>query len=331
MRYLVTGGSGFIGSHLVDALTARGDSVLILDDLSTGRLENVKHLLDSELVEFVEGSVVDAELVEECMRSVDACMHLASAVGVQLVVSRPLDSLLKNIRGGDVVISAAARHDRKLLFTSTSEVYGKNSVGPLSEDSDRVLGSPFKSRWSYATAKAFGEALASSYARERGSPMLVVRLFNTVGPRQTGAYGMVLPRLVGQALANEDLTVYGNGTQSRCFCHVLDVVRALVLLADSDDANGRVFNIGSSIEVPIVELARRVIEHVNANSRIRFVPYEEAYDEGFEELGRRIADTTALRNLTGWAPTRSLDKAIEDVVTYERSGHTSREVERIAG
>src|SRR6266550_1905151 len=285
MRYLVTGGAGFIGSHLVDALTARNDSVLIVDDLSTGRLENVEHLLDSELVEFVEGSVVDARLVDECMRSVDACMHLASAVGVQLVVSRPLDSLLKNIRGGDVVISAAARHDRKLLFTSTSEVYGKNSAGALSEDSDRILGSPFKSRWSYATAKAFGEALASSYARERGSSMVVVRLFNTVGPRQTGAYGMVLPRLVSQALANEDLTVYGNGTQSRCFCHVLDAVRALVLLADSDDANGRVFNVGSSTEVPIVELARRVIEHVRADSSIRFIPYEEAYDDGFEELG----------------------------------------------
>ncbi len=331
MRYLVTGGAGFIGSHLVDALTARNDSVLIVDDLSTGRLENVEHLLDSELVEFVEGSVVDARLVDECMRSVDACMHLASAVGVQLVVSRPLDSLLKNIRGGDVVISAAARHDRKLLFTSTSEVYGKNSAGALSEDSDRILGSPFKSRWSYATAKAFGEALASSYARERGSSMVVVRLFNTVGPRQTGAYGMVLPRLVSQALANEDLTVYGNGTQSRCFCHVLDAVRALVLLADSDDANGRVFNVGSSTEVPIVELARRVIEHVRADSSIRFIPYEEAYDDGFEELGRRIPDTTALRNLTGWTPTRSVDEAIKDVIAYERSGLTSREVERIAG
>jgi len=331
MRYLVTGGAGFIGSHLVDALTARNDSVLIVDDLSTGRLENVEHLLDSELVEFVEGSVVDARLVDECMRSVDACMHLASAVGVQLVVSRPLDSLLKNIRGGDVVISAAARHDRKLLFTSTSEVYGKNSAGALSEDSDRILGSPFKSRWSYATAKAFGEALASSYARERGSSMVVVRLFNTVGPRQTGAYGMVLPRLVSQALANEDLTVYGNGTQSRCFCHVLDAVRALVLLADSDDAHGQVFNVGSSTEVPIVELARRVIEHVRADSSIRFIPYEEAYDDGFEELGRRIPDTTALRNLTGWTPTRSVDEAIKDVIAYERSGLTSREVERIAG
>jgi len=331
MRYLVTGGAGFIGSHLVDALTARGDSVLILDDLSTGRLENIEHVLDSENVEFVEGSAGDARLVDECMHSVDACMHLASAVGVQLVVSRPLETLLSNVRGSDVVISAAARHERKLLFTSTSEVYGKNSSGPLSEDSDRILGTPFKSRWSYAIAKAFGEALASSYAREHGSRMVVVRPFNTVGPRQTGVYGMVLPRFVRQALANEDLTVYGNGTQSRCFCHVLDVVHAMVLLADSDDADGRVLNVGSSTEVPIVELARRVIEHADASSGIRLVPYEEAYGEGFEELGRRMADTTALRNLTGWTPTRSVEEAIADVIAYEQNVLGLREVERIAG
>jgi UDP-glucose 4-epimerase len=330
MRYLVTGGAGFIGSHLVDALTARGDRVLILDDLSTGRLENIEHVLDSELVEFVEGSAVDAALVDECMRSVDACMHLASAVGVQLIVSRPLETLLRNVRGNDVVISAAARHDRKLLFTSTSEVYGKNSNGPLSEESDRILGSPFRSRWSYATAKAFGEALASSYAQEHGSPMVVVRLFNTVGPRQTGAYGMVLPRFVRQALANDDLTVYGNGKQSRCFCHVLDVINALLLLVDSDDAQGRVLNVGSPIEVAIVELARRVIEHADSNSTIRFVPYEEAYDEGFEELGRRRPDTTALHDLTGWVPMRSVDEAIDDVIAHEHGALSVRAAERVA-
>jgi UDP-glucose 4-epimerase len=330
MRYLVTGGAGFIGSHLVDALSSRGESVLILDDLSTGRLENIEHVLDSELVEFVEGSVVDEALVDECMRSSDACMHLASAVGVKLIVSRPLETLLGNVRGNDVVISAAARHDRKLLLTSTSEVYGKNSAGPLSEESDRILGSPFKSRWSYATAKAFGEALVSGYVREHGSRMVVVRLFNTVGPRQTGAYGMVLPRFVRQALANEDLTVYGNGTQSRCFCHVLDVVHALVLLADSDDANGRVLNVGSSDEVPIVELARRVIEQADSSSKIRLVPYEEAYEDGFEELGRRRPNTSALHDLTEWEPTRGVNEAIDDVIAYERSAHPVRAVERVA-
>jgi UDP-glucose 4-epimerase len=319
MRHLITGGAGFIGSHLVDALTTRGDSVLVLDDLSTGRIENLEHSIGSDLVEFVEGSVTDEELVDDLMQSVDGCLHLASAVGVQLVVSRPLDSLLRNIRGNDIVISSAARHERRLLFASTSEVYGKNSTGALSEDSDRVLGSPYRLRWSYATAKAFGEALAYSYAREQDAPMTVVRLFNTVGPRQTGAYGMVLPRFVRQALAGDDLTVYGNGMQSRCFGHVLDIVHGILLLLDEERAAGNVFNIGNASETPIVELARRVIERTDSSSTIKFVPYEEAYDEGFEELGRRQPDTTALEELTGWQPGRTLDEAIDDVVIYERS------------
>lgn len=317
MRYLITGGAGFIGSHVVDALTTRGDSVLILDDLSTGRLENIEHIRDSDLVEFVEGSVLDQETVDDCMQAVDACLHFASAVGVQLVVSRPLDSLQRNIRGNDIVISSAARHDRPLLFASTSEVYGKNSSGALSEDSDRILGSPYKLRWSYATAKAFGEALAYSYAREQGSRMMVVRLFNTVGPRQTGAYGMVLPRFVRQALAGDDLTVFGNGTQSRCFAHVLDVVHGILLVLDSDEAVGKVFNIGSPLETAVIALAGKVIERTGSESKIRLVPYEEAYDEGFEELGRRKPDTTALEELTGWKPTRTVDEAIDDVVAYE--------------
>src|SRR5207247_7136373 len=205
------------------------------------------------------GSVLDQALVEDCIRSVDAVFHLASAVGVQLVVSRPLDSLKRNIRGNDIVISTAAEHERPLLFASTSEIYGKNSEGTLREGSDRLLGSISKLRWSYATAKAFGEALAYSYAREQGSAMTVARLFNTVGPRQTGAYGMVLPRFVRQALLGEDLTVYGNGTQSRCFGHVLDVVHGIVLLMEEERAAGRAFNIGATNEIPIVELARRVI------------------------------------------------------------------------
>ena len=319
MRYLITGGAGFIGSHLVDALTTRGDSVLVLDDLSTGRLENLEHVLDSGLVDFVEGSVVEQDLVDDCMRSVDGCVHLAAAVGVQLVVSRPLETLQRNIRGNDVVISAAARHGCQLLFASTSEMYGKHNDGALTEESDRILGPPSKLRWSYATAKAFGEALAYSYAREQGAPMTVVRLFNTVGPRQTGAYGMVLPRFVRQALAGEDLTVYGNGTQSRCFAHVLDVVHGIVLLLEEERAYGRPFNIGATTEIPIVELARRVIERTESESTIRLVPYEDAYDDGFEELGRRRPDTTAIHELTDWVPTRTVDDAIDDVVAYERS------------
>jgi UDP-glucose 4-epimerase len=317
MRYLITGGAGFVGSHLVDVLTARGNNVLVLDDLSTGSRENLDGSLSSSLVEFIEGSVLDEDLVDCCMRSVDGCLHLASAVGVQLVVSRPLETLRRNIHGNDIVISAAARRGRPLLFTSTSEIYGKRSDGALSEDSDRLVGPPNKLRWSYATAKAFGEALAYSYAKEQGSRMTVARLFNTVGPRQTGAYGMVLPRFVRQALRGDDLTVYGNGTQSRCFAHVLDVVHGIVLLLEDERAAGRAFNIGAATEIPIVELARRVIERSDSESKIKLVPYEEAYDDGFEELGRRKPDTAAIRELTGWTPSRTVDDAIDDVIAYE--------------
>jgi UDP-glucose 4-epimerase len=333
MRYLITGGAGFIGSHLVDALTTRGDSVLVLDDLSTGRRENLEHVLDSELVEFVEGSVLDQRLVDDCMRSGDHCVHLASAVGVQLIVRQPLETLQRNVRGNDIVISTAARHRRPLLFASTSEVYGKHTEGALAEDSDRILGPPSKLRWSYATSKAFGEALAYSYVREQGAHMTVARLFNTVGPRQTGAYGMVLPRFVRQALARDDLTVYGNGTQSRCFAHVLDVVHGIVLLLEEERAHGRVFNVGAITETPIVELARRVIDRTESDSKIQLVPYEEAYDDGFEELGSRRPDISALRELTDWVPARTVDDAIDDVVAYERwsqSGEPAAKGLRIA-
>jgi UDP-glucose 4-epimerase len=319
MKYLVTGGAGFIGSHLVDALAARGEQVVVLDDLSTGSRQNIAALLSAETVELVEGSTLDAELVDNCMRSADVCVHLAAAVGVQLIVSKPLESLLSNVRGTDVVMSAAATHDRRLLYSSTSEIYGKASEGAVHESADRVVGSPFVARWSYATAKAFGEALLHGYARESGARFTAARLFNTVGPRQKGAYGMVLPRFVRQALAGEDLTVYGSGTQSRCFVHVADTIRALVLLLDSEDTVGRVFNVGSQEEVPIIELAARVIERAGSRSRVRLLPYEDAYGDGFEELGRRRADTTELEQATGWAPTRTLDETIDDVIAFMRS------------
>ena len=314
MKILITGGAGFIGSHLTDALIGRGDEVLVLDDLSTGRRENLSRAFESGRVELVEGSVDDEGLVLDCLSSVDACYHLASAVGVKLIVDRPVDTLLRNIRGNDTVISAAAAVNRRLLFTSTSEVYGKNNSSALSEDSDRILGSPFKSRWSYSTAKAFGEALAKGYHQELGAENIVVRLFNTVGPRQTGRYGMVVPSFVKQALAGDDVTVYGDGTQSRCFAHVSDTVRALLLLLDSDEAVGRVFNIGSSAEITISKLAERVIERTESSSKIRHVPYSEAYEEGFEELGRRVPDTSALRQLTGWEPRLTIDDAVDAVV-----------------
>jgi UDP-glucose 4-epimerase len=319
VRYLVTGGAGFIGSHLVETIAARGDHALVLDDLSTGDPRNVEHLLTSGNVELRVGSILDAELVDKCVQEVDACFHLASAVGVQLVVSRPLDTLLCNVRGTDIVLSTAARHGRRLLFASTSEIYGKNSAGALGELSDRVLGTPFKARWSYSTAKAFGEALAHGYTRERNAEMVVARLFNTVGPRQKGAYGMVLPRFVQQALAGDDLTVYGTGTQSRCFVHVADTVHALSLLMESDEALGDVFNVGSATEVPIIELAAKVIERTGSRSRVRLIPYESAYGDGFEELGRRKPDTSKLEELTSWQTSRTLDETIDDVIAYARS------------
>jgi UDP-glucose 4-epimerase len=314
VRYLITGGAGFIGSHLTDALVARGDSVLVLDDLSTGRVENLGPALSSGSVELVEGSILDRDLVEECIASTDVCLHLAAAVGVELILDRPLDSLIRNVRGSDIVISAAAERDRKVLVVSSSEVYGKNSVGPLAETSDRILGPPSTARWAYATAKSFSEVLANAYRYEEGVETVSVRLFNTVGPRQTGAYGMVLPRFVQQAIDGEDLTVYGDGTQTRCFAHVADVVDAMLLLCDSEAAVGHTFNIGCPRDISIHDLARRVIERIGSSSSIQLVPYEEAYGEGFEEIGRRHPDLTLIQRITGWAPVRTIDDMIDDVI-----------------
>lgn len=318
MRYLITGGAGFVGSHLTDALVARGDEVLVLDDLSTGSAENIADAVASGRAELVEGSVCDEEVVDECMEWADACFHLASAVGVKLIVERSVDSLGRSVRGTHVVTEGAHRLGRRLLFASTSEIYGKNGSSALSEQSDRVLGPPSIARWSYSTAKAFGEAIVLGYHREREADTVVARLFNTVGPRQTGAYGMVLPRFVGQALRGEDLTVYGDGSQSRCFGHVYDTTRALVMLMDEEGARGTAFNVGRSTEITILELAETVIERIGSSSDIQLVPYQEAYGEGFEELGRRCPDTTALEQMTGWRSTRGVEEAIDDVAAFER-------------
>jgi UDP-glucose 4-epimerase len=318
VRYLITGGAGFIGSHLADVLVARGDEVLVLDDLSTGSTENIADALASGQAEFVEGSACDEERVDECMEWADACFHLASAVGVKLIVDRSVESLGRSVRGAQVVTEGAHRLGRRLLFASTSEIYGKNGSAGLTEHSDRVLGPPSVARWSYSTAKAFGEAISLGYHRERDSDNVVARLFNTVGPRQTGAYGMVLPRFVGQAIAGEDLTVYGDGSQSRCFAHVHDTTRALVMLMDEEGARGTAFNVGRSSEITILELAETVIERTGSTSGIRMVPYEEAYGEGFEELGRRCPDTSALEQMTGWRSTRGVEEAIDDVAAFER-------------
>jgi UDP-glucose 4-epimerase len=318
VRYLITGGAGFIGSHLTDVLVERGDEVLVFDDLSTGSLENVADALASGQAEFVEGSVCDKAMVDECMEWADACFHLASAVGVQLIVERAVESLSRSVRGVQVVTEGAHRLGRRLLFASTSEIYGKNGSDALTEHSDRILGPPSIARWSYSTAKAVGEAISLGYHRERDSDTVVARLFNTVGPRQTGAYGMVLPRFVGQAIADEDLTVFGDGSQSRCFAHVHDTTRALVMLMDEEGARGTAFNVGRSSEITILELAQTVIERTESSSEIRMVPYAEAYGEGFEELGRRRPDTSALEQMTGWRSTRGVEDAIDDVAAFER-------------
>jgi UDP-glucose 4-epimerase len=319
LRYLITGGAGFIGSHIADALVGREDAVAILDDFSTGQPANVETLVSTGAVRLVHGSVTDSGLVAELMSDCDVCMHLASAVGVKLVVAQPLETLRRIVHGTDVVVSTAAVQGKRLLFASTSEVYGKNSAGALNEDSDRILGSSSKSRWSYAIAKSYGEAMAHGFHAEHGADTIVIRLFNTIGPRQRGAYGMVVPRFVRQAITGEDVTVYGDGSQSRCFLDVRDAVRAVLALADHDGASGRAFNIGNPVPITILELATRVIDRVGSTSRIALIPYEDAYDEGFEELGRRRPDTTALHELTGWSPQHTLDQALDDVIAFQRA------------
>ena len=327
-RVLVTGGAGFIGSHLVDALAARGDSVIVLDDLSAGSRENLIDALRTGRVELVEAATQDAEAVEDCMRRADACVHLAAALGVENVVDNPLETLLANVRGADVVMAAAARHARKLLFASSSEVYGKQSGEALTELDDCTIGAPSRSRWSYAIAKQFGESLAHAYVQCEGADIAAVRFFNVVGPRQSTAYGMVLPRFMDQALANEPLTIYGDGSQTRCFTSVYDAVRAVVGLLDSDSAAGATYNIGSSTPVRIDDLAARVIKRSRSRSRTICVPYARAYGSGYEELGRRIPDTTALRECTGWSPLYSVDDMIGELLDTRRPAQSDHQPAR---
>jgi UDP-glucose 4-epimerase len=314
LAYLVTGGAGFIGSHLADALLARGDHVVALDNLSTGRLQNLDAAGNHPNFRFVQGSVLDELVVDDLVQGCDVVVHLAAAVGVKLIVEQPLRSLTTNIRGSEIVMGTAHRYRKKILVTSTSEIYGKNSSGPLPETADRILGSPAVSRWAYSTAKAVDEILAYAYHKERGLPTVVVRLFNTVGPRQSPAYGMVVPRLVRQALGGEPITVFGDGMQTRCFCHVTDVVEALLGLLDHPDAVGDVFNVGSNEEISIVDLARRIVERAGSTSTIYLIPYEEAYEAGFEDMRRRVPDTGKLHALTGWQPTRTLGDILAETL-----------------
>ena len=321
--YLVTGGAGFIGSHLVDALLSRGHRVTALDVLSTGRLTNLDAASLHPSFRFVQGSVLDELVVDDLVHDCDVVVHMAAAVGVKLIVEQPLRSITTNIRGSEIVIEAAHRYRRKILLASTSEIYGKNGDGPLHESSDRILGAPTVARWAYSTAKGVDEILAHAYHLERGLPTIVVRLFNTVGSRQSPAYGMVIPRLVRQAVAGEPFTIFGDGTQTRCFCHVGDVIGALIALLDHDDAIGEVFNVGSSEEVSVVELAERIRSRVGSDSPMHFIPYDAAYAVGFEDMVRRVPDTAKLHRLTGWVPSRTLEEILDETVAeavLERTG-----------
>ena len=325
MNVLVTGGAGFIGSHLGERLLERGHRVLALDNLSTGQHENIAHLASRNDFEFVLGSILNADLVDDLAARADVIFHLAAAVGVQLIVDKPLESLATNIRGSEIVFEKAHKYGTKILVTSTSEIYGKNTSDRLHEDDDRILGSPLKSRWSYSEAKAIDEILAYTYWREKGLETVIVRLFNTVGPRQTGHYGMVIPRFVSQAIRGEPVTVYGDGTQTRCFCYVGDVVDALIDLINEPDAYGKVFNLGGQEEVSMQELAERIIKLAESDSTIRFVSYEDAYEEGFEDMQRRVPDIGRANALVGFEPKASLDDIIDMVVTSQKRSSPQQE------
>ena len=324
MNALITGGSGFIGSHLADHLIAGGNAVIALDNLSTGRYENVAHLDGRPEFEFVRGSILNADLLDDLVSRVDTIFHLAAAVGVQLIVEKPLQSLATNIRGSELVFEKAHKYGVRVLVTSTSEIYGKNTSDRLGEDDDRILGSPLKSRWSYSEAKAIDEILAYTYWKERGLATVIVRLFNTVGPRQSGHYGMVIPRFVSQALAGEPLTVYGDGRQTRCFSYVGDIVQALVALIEEPRAYGRVFNLGGDEEISMRELAHLVIELADSTSEVHTIPYEEAYEAGFEDMPRRVPDTTRARALVGFESSLGLNEIIKTVIASQQARPDSR-------
>ena len=323
MRVLITGGAGFIGSHLADAYLQRGDKVSVIDDLSTGRIENIQHLKGKPNFEYTIDTVHNHPVTAELVDQADVVFHLAAAVGVKLIVESPVRTIETNVRGTEVVLSLANKKKKKVLVASTSEVYGLSADVPFREDGNLVMGATTKGRWSYACSKAIDEFLALAYWREKKLPTVVVRLFNTVGPRQTGQYGMVIPTFVKQALAGRPITVYGDGKQSRCFGYVGDVVGALIKLMDHNEAVGNVFNIGSNQEITILKLAERVKELTQSESEIVFVPYDEAYEEGFEDMPRRIPDISKIRGLVGFEPKMDLNGILKTVIDFQ-SGRNLR-------
>jgi UDP-glucose 4-epimerase len=318
VRALITGGAGFIGSHLSEKLLEQGHQVTVIDDLSTGRFENIEPLTSNPNFSFAIETITNTGVMDRLISECDIIYHLAAAVGVMEIVSRPIHTIETNVRGTDIVLETARRYRRKVLIASTSEIYGKSTKTPFNEEDDSIMGATTKSRWSYATSKALDEFLALAYHKESHLPVVIFRLFNTVGPRQRGHYGMVIPRFVQWALAGQPIQVYGDGQQSRCFCNVSDVVNAIVALADCDIAIGEVFNIGSSEEVTIIELAQRVIERTGSTSEIKIIPYSEAYESGFEDMQRRVPDTGKVNRVIGWEPRKTLDQTLDEVINYYR-------------
>jgi UDP-glucose 4-epimerase len=316
VRALITGGCGFIGSHLAEALLERGDAVTVVDDLSTGRFVNIEHLVGRPSFQFAIETITNEAVMDRLISECEIIYHLAAAVGVELIVRDPVRVIETNIKGCEAVLRIGARYRKKVMLASTSEVYGKNEALPFREDADCVIGATSRARWSYACSKAMDEFLALAYARQLVLPVVIMRFFNTVGPRQTGRYGMVVPRFVQQALRGDPVTVYGDGQQTRCFTHVQDVIRAMVALAREPAAVGEIFNIGSGEEVTIAELARRTIVLAHSSSQISYIPYDQAYQAGFEDMRRRVPDTTKIGALVGWQPQISLDSILTSVISY---------------
>ena len=314
MRYLITGGSGFIGSHLAERLLDQGHSVTIIDNLSTGSEDNLLKIKKN--IKFHHGNILDKPLMEELIAESDYIVHLAAALGVLNIIDKPLESLKTNIQGTEVVLEASEKFSKPVLIASTSEIYGKNDKVPLSEEDDRIIGHPLKSRWSYSEAKAVDESLAYFYYLEKELPVRIVRFFNTVGPRQVGHYGMVVPRFVAAALKNDPISVYGSGEQIRCFCHVDDAVDALLIVMASEQAIGQVFNVGNNQQVSIEGLAQKIIEITGSKSKITKIPYSQAYPEGFEDMQKRVPDVSKMKNVLGWSPQKGLDQIIKDVVAF---------------
>ncbi len=311
MRAFITGGAGFIGSHLTDALITRGDSVTILDNMSTGSQKNIAHLEGK--ITIVEGDIRDKDLVDTLVKESDTVFHMAAALGVKNIMEHTIESIDRNFSGSEVVLNAATKHNKRLLIASTSEIYGKNPSQPLNEESDRVVGAPQKIRWTYSDAKALEEAVAHTLHKTHGLKVTTIRFFNTVGPRQTGQYGMVVPRFIQAALKNEDIIIYDDGSQSRVFCHVEDAVRALLTLADTDSTIGDYFNVGGQGETTIKQLAEKIIERTQSTSTIKNISYADAYPAGFEDMQRRVPDITKIKNTIGWTPIHTLDSIIDSV------------------